>query len=320
MRDVDALTRKLVYSTVLPRLAHPKQLTISQREGVVKHGLGDREEAVRVAAAKLLGSWVDTCEGNLKDFLRLFDVSSREISTDALKSIFVMRAEIVNELEFDGGLSVVCLVALADCPTDAFWSNLSPETALLARIFVEHCIDTKDQSKLESSLPVVTALAFQVQSQFNRFLALFQETEEAKDLNDQDTEELDNREDQMADVELILNEILQLAAHLDYSDEIGRRKMFGVARESFSWEPSISTLTHLTAGEMIAHSLLPDSLVKPCVGVLEVMSTNERDLVRQIVEIISEIRDAHYNQADEEMVSVTFLLMLAVPLEVLHRP
>lgn len=103
MRDVDAVNRKLVYTIVLPRLAHPKQLTIAQREGIVKNGLGDREESVRVAAAKLLGSWVDICEGNLKDFLQLFDVgSSTEVALDALKSVFVTRAEIVNEMEFDG--------------------------------------------------------------------------------------------------------------------------------------------------------------------------------------------------------------------------
>lgn len=101
-RDIDAVTRKLVYSTVLPRLSSPKQLTIAQREHVVQVGLGDREEAVRLATGKLLGAWVDACEGSLSAFLRLFDVRSTEICIDALKSVFVTRAEVVQEIEFDG--------------------------------------------------------------------------------------------------------------------------------------------------------------------------------------------------------------------------
>lgn len=104
-RDVDAVTRKLLYSSVLTRLAHPKQLTISQREQIVRQGLGDREEAVRLAAAKLLGSWVDLCEGDLIQFLKLFDVRAGDICVDALKSIFVARSEVVQELEFDGMFS-----------------------------------------------------------------------------------------------------------------------------------------------------------------------------------------------------------------------
>lgn len=99
---MDAVTRKLVYSTVLSRLEHPRQLTISQREQIVVQGLGDREDAVRVAAAKLLGSWLDTCNGNLVAFLQLFDIRTTEVTLDALKSIFTARADVVREIEFDG--------------------------------------------------------------------------------------------------------------------------------------------------------------------------------------------------------------------------
>lgn len=102
--DVDAVTRKLLYSSVLTRLAHPKQLTISQREQIVRQGLGDREEAVRLAAAKLLGSWVDLCEGDLIQFLKLFDVRAGDICV--MPEInFCARSEVVQELEFDGMFS-----------------------------------------------------------------------------------------------------------------------------------------------------------------------------------------------------------------------
>ena len=102
MRDVDALTRKLVFTAILPRLANPRQLTIAQREQIVSQGLGDRTEAVRVASAKLLGSWVDACEGDLAVFVALFDVHTPDIARDALKSVFMTRADVANEIEFDG--------------------------------------------------------------------------------------------------------------------------------------------------------------------------------------------------------------------------
>lgn len=73
---------------------------------MVKEGLGDREDAVRVAAAKLLGSWVDLCEGDLTSFLNLFDVrTSTELTSDALKSVFVTRLEVVDLIKFDGMFS-----------------------------------------------------------------------------------------------------------------------------------------------------------------------------------------------------------------------
>ena len=109
--------------------------------------------------------------------------------------------------------------------TDKFWENLRPETALLARSFVEHCIDRKDESRLETTLPVMTALAFRLQAAYNSFLRVLQ------DGNEQYEEDEEDREEQSANVEFVMSELLRLAVHLDYSDEIGRRKMFGVVRE-----------------------------------------------------------------------------------------
>ena len=110
MRDTDTLARKLVFASVLPRLSHPRQLTISQREQVVKQGLGDRVDSVRVTAGRLLGTWVDACEGDLSAFIQLFDVQTPDVACDALKSVFVTRAEVVNELEFDGKLKAYLFI------------------------------------------------------------------------------------------------------------------------------------------------------------------------------------------------------------------
>lgn len=124
-RDTDPLTRKLVYSTVLQtRLTHPRQLSIAQREQVVKHGLGDREPGTRLAAGKLVASWLDAvmvegAEERDEDswtgddggvmrgfvaFLRIFDVvgPGEEVAVDAVQSIFVTRPEYLDIFTFSG--------------------------------------------------------------------------------------------------------------------------------------------------------------------------------------------------------------------------
>ena len=47
---------------------------------------------------------------------------------------------------------------------------------------------------------------------------------------------------------------------------------------------------------MLAHPELPESLIEPGIGVLSVMSPNERDLVRVVVEIINELRDPGFEE------------------------
>lgn len=101
-RDVDVLNRKLVYATVLLKLDHPKRMTISQRELVVRQGLGDREDTVRMAAAKLLNTWLDFYKGDLVQFLKIFDIITGEVAADALRSVFLTRPETLDVCTFDG--------------------------------------------------------------------------------------------------------------------------------------------------------------------------------------------------------------------------
>lgn len=48
-------------------------------------------------------------------------------------------------------------------------------------------------------------------------------------------EEMDKLEGKMSDRVFILQEIMKIAVKLDYTDEIGRRKMFQVTREEFAF-------------------------------------------------------------------------------------
>lgn len=122
-RDIDMTVRRLVYGSVLlahaelpddamPGAAHPRALTIAQREQIVRHGLGDREPVVRAAAGKLIGAWVDAVSVGSKKgavfedllaFLGTFDLRESAVVEDALLSVFVTRVDVFDVLEFDGG-------------------------------------------------------------------------------------------------------------------------------------------------------------------------------------------------------------------------
>lgn len=133
-RDTDTNMRKAVYDSVLGKNVlqgpderligptHPRALSIQQRELIVKNGLGDREPTVRAVAANLLATWIDVADmdsdafdGSSKNgdkehlesrvlaFLNLFDLNEGEVATNALSSIFQARADIVDNIAFDGG-------------------------------------------------------------------------------------------------------------------------------------------------------------------------------------------------------------------------
>ncbi|KAI0090375.1 nuclear condensing complex subunit [Irpex rosettiformis] len=294
-RDVDPNVRKLVYSSVLePHCTvvtdgenqtevvgptHPRVFSIEQRELVVRNGLGDREEAIKSAAAKLVSTWVDvvrvgTTQGDAKSieediiaFLELFDLVENSTAEDALASVFKSRTDILDALEFN----------------DAFWESLTPEKTFLARVFVDHCFNSKDEARLENSLPVVTMLAFRIQSAWQELIAAMQAEEEDILLRGGMDDEAENelrakREEERLDQEFIIGEMLRMAVNLDYADEIGRRKMFQLVRT------------------MICQDILPEGLLGRCLDVLRTLSLNERDLIRVVVEVVHELRDP----ADEE--------------------
>ncbi|KAF4618520.1 hypothetical protein D9613_009993 [Agrocybe pediades] len=279
-RDVDAVTRKLVYTGVLQsKLEHPRQLSIAQREQIVKDGLGDREPAVRVAAGKLVASWLDLILGEsekapslgwdgddggvmkgLVHFLGLFDVvgPGEAVAVDAVLSIFTTRPDVTDVFAFP----------------DTYWKELTPESTVLARVFVEHCVSSKNEARIEtSSLPVVTAFAFHIQEAYNNLLSVLEEIETSKMLRASAEEENEDLEEELAKREVILSELLRTTLKLDYGDEIGRRKVFSVVKD------------------MLAHPQLPPGLIDRCLDVLKEIMPSERDLIRVIVEIVVELRE-----------------------------
>ncbi|CAL1698800.1 unnamed protein product [Somion occarium] len=307
-RDVDNSVRTYLYAVILlppspstppsasatrqpshspTRLNHPRQLTIAQRERVVKDGLGDREDKVRAAAGKMLGAWFDQVADEVKmtdgedkqvtslvAFLKLFDVASVEggsLASDALNSVFMTRPQVLNAIVFQ----------------DTFWKELTPESILLARVYIEHVSSRDDATRrLEvASLPVVTAFAFYTQEACNAIFDTMEQLEEARSaaIDVDEDAEIDELDAQLIDRVFVLGEVLKIAAKLDYTDEIGRRKMFQVIRD------------------ILAHELFPESLMDPCLDILKTTTPSEKEIIRIIVEIITELRDSVFEGGVESL-------------------
>ncbi|KAL1410056.1 chromosome condensation complex Condensin, subunit G [Vanrija albida] len=241
-RDVDPILRRTVFMGSLgpAHLPDARVLSIAQRESVVQNGLGDRDPTVRKAAAAMLGGWLDQADGDVLQLLTRFDVVSSNVAEDALISVFVTRPDVFDNLELD----------------DAWWASLTPEKAFLARVFAEYCVNNNKTNRMEEVMPVVTALAFKIQDEYNKLVGL----------------NVDEDEDKAAEQAFIVGELLRVAINLDYADEIGRRKMFQLARE------------------MISQGSLPETLIPRCMDVLSKITDGERDLIRLIVDVVTELR------------------------------
>lgn len=244
-RDVDPSVRKSVYIPALEQLEHPKQLTIAQRELIVRAGIKDRDQNVSTAAETLVSSWIDKVNGDIFEFIKLFDfdLSQQDSSPaeQALLCVLKSRPEILGSLTFPGLLLSLFSKTYTSLnhSRDSFWLEMTPEKAFLSRVFVEHCILTKDDSRIESCMPVMTALAFRIQALYNDLLRFIQHKEEDQVFMSEDNERSD---EVIGKLQFTLGELIKLACNMDYADEIGRRKMFALIRKSSAYTENVGDI------------------------------------------------------------------------------
>jgi condensin complex subunit 3 len=112
---------------------------------------------------------------------------------------------------------------------------MTPEKAFLARVFTKYCITQKNSNLLDGKLPVVTAFAFLVQADYNDLRQRIEMERQANELDEDDADAAATREEARIDREFILGEMLSIAMHLDYGDEIGRRRMFQLVSKLYTF-------------------------------------------------------------------------------------
>ncbi|PYH90475.1 ARM repeat-containing protein [Aspergillus ellipticus CBS 707.79] len=246
-RDLDAATRRALYSRLLPNLGDFRHLSLTMREKMLRWGLRDRDESVRKATGKLFyDRWIEDCAGTnndpeegptgqrsppnqsaLLELLERIDVANSGVETgiahEAMRSFWEGRPDYREEVVFD----------------EPFWESLTAESAFVIRSFNEFCRvenEGKYDKLADEKIPEVTALAFYLHKYMTDLLQRKKTLKDTGDANDDTTMEQ----------EFVVEQLLHISMTLDYSDEVGRRKMFSLLRESLAVPELPQECTKLT--------------------------------------------------------------------------
>lgn len=288
-RDQDPATRRAVYSRLLPALGDFRHLSLGMREKLLRWGLRDRDDNVRKAAGRLFRErWIEDCAGaapegpegsteppgpsfdGLFELLERIDVISsgveNGVALEAMRGFWEGRPDYREAVVLD----------------DKFWETLSAESAFLARSYNEFCRNEgngKFEWLVEEKLPEVTKLAFYLE----RYMQVL--IEAIKRVAQQDAEE-DGEEEDTVEQEFIVEQLLHIAMSLDYSDEVGRRKMFTLMRSSLSVPELPEEVTKLTI-EVLRYICAPDA-------------AGEREFCSIVLESVTDVHDTIMDEPPPE--------------------
>lgn len=275
-RDLDGPTRRALYARLLPTLGDFRHLSLSMREKLLRWGLRDRDENVRKAAGRLFRErWIEDCAGprstseeggpvqavsppniaGLLELLERIDIVNSGVdggvALEAMKDFWAGRPDYLEVVTFD----------------DGFWDALSPESVFMARSFNDFCQqDPNSRALCEEKMPEVTRLGYYLQRYTN---TLLEGIKSAADLGGGDEETVEQ--------EFIVEQLLYIAQTLDYTDEVGRRKMFSLLREALAMPDLPEETTRLTI-EVLRLVCGPDT-------------AGERDFCGVVLEAVAEVHD-----------------------------
>ncbi|KAI1487776.1 condensin subunit Cnd3 [Biscogniauxia mediterranea] len=289
-RDQDPATRRAVYARLLPALGDFRHLSLSMREKLLRWGLRDRDENVRKAAGRLFRErWIEDCAGvnqpedadktiepaapsmdGLLELLERIDIVNsgveNGVALEAMKGFWEGRPDYRDAMEFD----------------DNFWETLSAESVFIARSFNDFCRtegNGKYESLLEEKLPEVTKLAFYLERYLNVLI------EAIKRVNNQEENEEEDEEEDTVEQEFIVEQLLHIVLTLDYSDEVGRRKMFALLRQALSIPD------------------LPDEVTKLTIDVLRDICAPDKAGEKEFCSVVLEaVADVHDTIVDESVI------------------
>jgi condensin complex subunit 3 len=305
-RDADASTRKALYGRLLPALGDFRHLSLTHREKLLRWGLRDRDENVRKATARLFCErWIEDCaklpaaQAEDEDGEASKDEKQAAVpSLDALLEL-LERIDVVNS----GGEGGIALIAMQEFwqgrpdyldyvsfpPT--FWDELTPELAFVARTFNDYCRTSTEHvgprplvELAEDRLPEV--------SEFGRWLEIEIKKLIQATINDATDEEAYGDDEELAHSEFIVEQMLHMALTFDYSDEVGRRKMYSLMREA------------------LAMADLPEEVTRLAVSVLRLVcgdtAKGERDFCGVVLEAIAEVHDTIMGEEQDGAESESF--------------
>lgn len=302
-RDLDGATRRALYARLLPALGDFRHLSLTHREKLLRWGLRDRDEKVREATARLFRErWIEDCAALPADQAAENEDGAQaqqnnqaaDPSLDALLEL-LERIDIINS----GGENGIAQIAIkhfwegrpdyvdyVSFP-DSFWEDLTPELAFVARTFNDFCRTSGKEDGytgpraldvlVEEKLPEVTKFGFLLERELNKLIETIREAA---------TEQDEEADEDSVQREFIVEQMLHMALTFDYSDEVGRRKMFGLMREA------------------LALPELPEESTRMVVEVLRLVcgedAKGEREFCGIVLEAVAEVHDTIMGDEEEE--------------------
>ena len=275
-RDLDPPTRRALYTRLLPALGDFRHLSLSMREKLLRWGLRDRDENVRKGTARLFCErWIEDCAGRKVQDSGIIDAVP--VSMDGLLEL-LERIDVVNS-GVENGIALEAMKEFWDGRPDyreavnfgdPFWDDLTPESVFIARSFNDFCKyegNGQFEGLVEEKMPEVTKLAFFLQRYINSLVDSLLRNSQGNEGEEEDTHEQ----------EFIVEQLLHIAKTLDYSDEVGRRKMFGLLRETLAIPNLSDEVTELVT----------DVLRDVC----GLEASGEREFCGIVLEAVAEIHD-----------------------------
>ncbi|EEP79133.1 conserved hypothetical protein [Uncinocarpus reesii 1704] len=304
-RDIDASTRRALYSKLLPTLGDFRHLSLSMREKLLRWGLRDRDETVRKATGRLFSErWIEDC-ASTQNAGENTNQEKDKLATPSMPALteLLERIDVVNS-GMEGGIAHEAMRNFWGGRPDyreaivfntQFWETLTAETAFMARSFNDFCREEGDgryEELADEKIPEVTALAFYLHKYTTTLLMRIMHPQQAE-----------GGEEETMECEFIVEQLLYISLTLDYSDEVGRRKMFSLLRETLAVSNLPEQVTKLTV-ETLRNVCGPDSAAENefCSVVLEAVAEVHDTIVYEesFVSAKSEISDASSTRARSE--------------------
>ncbi|KAG9231794.1 nuclear condensing complex subunit [Amylocarpus encephaloides] len=302
-RDQDAATRRALYSRLLPTLGDFRHLSLSMREKILRWGLRDRDELVRKAAGKLFRErWIEDCVSTIEAEGQAETEESQVVSTEIKPPNFEALLELLERIDVvnSGVENGVALEAMkgfwegrpdyceAVTLNDYFWDTLSAESVFMARSFNDYCMNyggKKCESLLEEKMPEVIKLAFYLERYITVLVQALNRVasqEPTEDVEEEDTVEQ----------EFIVEQMLHIAHTVDYSDEVGRRKMITLLRTSLRIPDLPEEVTKL--------------IIEGLRGICSADAAGEREFISIVLDAAADVHDTVMDEPRDEDAEESF--------------
>ena len=156
-RDVKETVRRAAYAVLGDQIPNIRQYTIAERVELLRNGLADPIEAIRVACRqRLLARWLASVDASVCELLVRLDVESLEenVVETILRSVFDETATPVSKLVDDFASSgIVERIEGGACRVVVEPTQLDSERALYWRCLCQYLKDKGEVDLLDSVLP-----------------------------------------------------------------------------------------------------------------------------------------------------------------------